>query len=201
MLGGALAGDGHVEEHALVVVDTPLDLPGVHHDGGQPGDEADGLLQQVLQAQVLGVLVVAVHGQHATGQLVHDVGAGGLHDHVLGKAVGQGAVAVQDLAELLQFRRGGQGAEEQQPDDPFEHKAVLLIGLLRQLLHVDAPVDELAGDGHHRAVLGLVVAHNVADVGEPRQHAGAVGVAQTPLDAQPLAGLGVDVVIFQILSA
>ena len=51
------------------------------------------------------------------------------------------------------------------------------------------------------ALLVLLVTHNVADIGQACQHAGAVRVAQTALDAQPLAGLGVDVVVRHVLLA
>ena len=186
-----------MEEHALLVVHPALHLVGVDHHGGHAADQGDALVQQVLQAEVLGVVVVGVHPQHTALHLVHDVGRGRVHG--VHKAVGQGAVLGQDLAEAVQLGLVGQAAEQQQPDHFFKDEAVVAVGLLHDLGDVDAPVDQPARDRDDMAFLILAVAHNVADVGQAGQHAGAVRVAQAPLDAQPLAGLGVDVVVGQIL--
>ena len=51
-------------------------------------------------ARSSGFGVIRIEGQDGPGQLVHDVRAGGLEDHVLGEAGGQVAVAGQQLAEL-----------------------------------------------------------------------------------------------------
>ena len=73
MLRRALALGGQVEVHAGPVIDAALDLVGVDHHRGQLGDQVDALAQDVGQTVVLGVLVVAVHGQHASCHLVHQV--------------------------------------------------------------------------------------------------------------------------------
>ena len=71
MLGRALPFGRQVEVHARPVVDAALDLVGVDHHRGQLGNQVDALAQDVGQAVVLGVLIVAVHGQHAPRHLVH----------------------------------------------------------------------------------------------------------------------------------
>ncbi len=107
MLRGALARLGQVEEHALLVVVAALHLVSVHHHGGHAGDQVDALVQDILQTQVLGVLIVGVQAQHATLQLIHNVGRGGIHG--VHKALRQGAVLCQDLTEIVQLLLGGQG--------------------------------------------------------------------------------------------
>ena len=73
MLRRALALGGQVEVHAGTVIDAALDLVGVDHHRGQLGNQVDALAQDVGQTVVLGVLVVAVHGQHTSCHLVHQV--------------------------------------------------------------------------------------------------------------------------------
>ena len=195
----ALTGLGQVEEHTLFIVVAALHLVSVHHHGGHTGDQVDALVQDVLKAQILSAVVVGVQAQHAALQLVHDIGRGGVHG--VHEAVRQGAGLCQDLAEIVQLLPGGQAAEQQQPDHFLKHEAVVAVSLVHDLVDVDAPVDQLAGGGDHMAFLILFVAHNVTDVGQAGQHAGAIRVAQAALDPQPLAGLRVDVVVCDVLLA
>ena len=183
MFGRALSLGGQVEVHAVAVVDAALDLVSVHHHGGQLGDQVDALPQDVGQAQVLGVFIVAVHGQHASRHLVHQVGRRRVQDHIVGKAAGQFTVVLQQFAELGILVPCGQRAEQQQPDHFLKHKAVAGVGLGGQGIQIDAAVDQAAGDGHDGAVFLFVIANNVGHVGDTGQHTGAVQVAQATLDA------------------
>ena len=196
MLRRALAGLGQVEEHALLIVVAALHLVCVHHHGGHAGDQIDALVQDILQAQILGVLIIRVKAQHAALQLIHDIGRGGVHG--VHEAFRQGAVLCQDLTEIVQLLPVGQAAEQQQPNHLFKHKAVVAVGLVHDLVDVDAAVDQLAGSGDHMAFLILLITYNVADIGQASQNAGAVRVAQAALDAQTLTRLRVDVVIGHI---
>ena len=148
------------------------------------------------------MLVVAVHGQHAAGHLVHDVGRGRVEDHIVGKAAGQLAVAFQQLAEACRLLGRGQAAEQKQPDDLLKHEAVVRVGFGGEGVDVDAAVDQAAGDRLHRAVGLFFVADNVGHVGDARQHAGAVGVAQAALDAEAVSLVRVQVgVVGEIFAA
>ena len=152
-----------------------------------------------LEELILGAVVVGVQAQHAALQLVHNIGRGGVHG--VHKTVRQGAGFCQDLAEIVQLLPGGQATEQKQPDHFLKHEAVVAVSLVHDLVDVDAPVDQLAGGGDHMTLLILFVAHNVTDVGQTGQHAGAIRVAQAALDPQPLAGLRVDVVVCDVLLA
>ena len=134
-----------------------------------------------------------------TMHLVHDVGRGGVHG--VHKALGQVPVFGQDLPEVFQLLFVGQAAEQQQPDHFLKHKAVVAVGLIHDLIDVDAAVNQPAGNRDDMAFLVFAVAHNVTDIGQARQDAGAIRVSQAALDAQPLAGLGVNIVVGQILLA
>ena len=193
----ALAGLGHVEEHALLVIIAALHLVSVHHHGGHAGDQVDALVQDILQRQVLGMLVVGIQAQHAPLHLVHNIGRRSIHG--IHKTIGQGAVLCQQLAEIVQLLLGGQAAEQQQPDDLFKHKAVVAVGLIHDLVDVHAAVDQTARNGNDMPFLILFVAHNVTDIGQACQHTGTIRVAQAALDTETLTRLRVDVVVCQIL--
>ena len=183
MLGRALPLGGKVEVHTRPVIDTALDLISVDHHRGQLGNQVDALAQDVGQAVVLGVLIVTVHGQHAARHLVHQVGGRGVQNHIVGKALGQLTVVLQQLAEFGILLLRGQRAEQQQPDDLLKHKAVMGVGLGGQRVNVDAAVDQPARNGHNRAVLLFIVTDNVGHVRDTGQHTGAVQIAQAALDA------------------
>jgi len=197
VLRGALAGLGHVEEHALLIIIAALHLVSVHHHGGHTGDQIDALVQDILQRQILGMLVVGIQAQHAPLHLVHNIGRRSIHG--IHKAIGQGAVLCQQLTELVQLLLGGQAAEQQQPDDLFKHKAVVAVGLVHDLVDVHAAVDQTTRNGNDMPFLILFVAHNVTDIGQACQHTGAIRVAQAALDTETLTRLRVDVVVCQIL--
>ena len=200
MLRRALSRLRQVQVHALAVVHAPFDLVRVHHDGGQAGDERDALRKDIRQRLLFRVVVIGIQRQNAARHLVHDIRRRRLHDHVLGKVLGQLAVSLQHLLERSQLVRRGQAAEQKQPDDLLEYEAVLRVCRTDDLFHINAPVDELAVRWHAFAV-HKVVANDVADVCQPRQNAGAIRVPQASLDPQPFAGFRVDEVIFEILVA
>ena len=109
---------------------------------------------------------------------------------------------LQQLAELGVLLLRGQGAEQQQPDDLLKHEAVMGVGLGGQRVNVDAAVDQAARNGHDGAVLLLVIADNVGNVRDAGQHAGAVQIAQTALDAHLIRQMRVKGgVVFQIFVA
>ena len=171
-----------------------LDGVGVGHDGGEGPDEPHRLEQQVFHRGVVRIVVVGIQGQHAPGQLVHNIPAGMLHDHVLGKAVGQLLGLVHDLVEVGHLSLGGQVAHEQQEGHLFKAEGVCLPVGLHDLVELNAPVVQLAGHGHPDAVLDHV-ALNGTHLGDADGHAGAVAVAQAPLHISPVVVL-VNVVLF-----
>ena len=191
---------GTVEVEAFVVVVVPFGGVGVGHDLGGPGHQDHGSPQFAGKRHVLGVIIVGVEGEHRPAQFVHHVGAGGLQDHVLGEHGRQVVVGLHEGLKVRQPLLGGQGAEEEQVGGLGVAEAALGGKALDELGHVDAPVDELAGHGHPLPVLD-VVAPDVGDLSDPGHHAGAVGVAQAPLDLPLVVGGRVDAVVFTVLLA
>ena len=90
---------------------------------------------------------------------------------------------LQQLAELGVLLLRGQRAEQQQPDDLLKHEAVVGVGCGGQRVDVDAAVDQPARDGRDGAVRLLIIANDVGHIRDAGQHAGAVQIAQTALDA------------------
>ena len=191
---------GPVEVEGLVVVVVPLGREGVGHDHRYAGNELHRLPELVGQGHVIGPPVIGIEGQHRAGQLIHHIGAGGLEDHVLGEHGRQGPVGGEQSLEGGELGPGGQGAEEKQVGGLLKAEAALTDKAVDQLLHVDTTVHQLAGGGNPLAVLD-VIAHDVADLGHPGHDAGAVGVAQAPLDAVALIKGRVDLVMLLVLRA
>ena len=149
---------------------------------------------------VLGGVIIAVEGQDAPAQPVHDVPARRLEDHVLGEVYRQGPELGEDGIEIGELLPGGQGAEEQEVGGLLEAEAALGGEAVDQVLHVDAPVNEPALHGGALAVLD-VVALDVADLGDARHDAGAVGVPEPPLHVDVFIMAGIDVVMLLEFSA
>ena len=189
-----------VEVEGLLIVIVPLHRKGVGDDGGAPGHQSQGLEQLVLQGGVLRPGIIGVQGQDRTAQLIHHVGARGLEDHILGEAGRERAILRQDLVEGGQLVPGGQGAEQQQIGCLLKAEAALGHKAVDQVLHVDAAVDEPA---LHRDLLAVlhIVALDVADLGDAGHDAGAVGVAEAPLDVDILIVGGVNGVMLLELPA
>ena len=198
MLRRALAGHGQVQVHALLVVHALFHLIGVYHHAGHGGNERNALAHDIGQRQLVRVIVVRIQRQHAARHFVHDIGAGRLHNHVFHKIFRQLAELLQRAAKACKLALRGQRAKQQQPDDLFEHKAVFLIGCLHNAFYVDAAVNKLAVRRGAQAIHHFI-AHYVAHIRKPCQHARSVRVAQAPLHAKALAFLGVYEVIFQVL--
>ena len=109
--------------------------------------------------------------------------------------MGQGVMLAEELLEHRELLLRGQGAEEQQIGSLLKAEAAFAHEAPHQVLHVDTAVDELAVLGHPLTVLDIV-AGDVADLGNAGHNAGAVGVAQAPLDVVLLVVGRVDPVMF-----
>ncbi len=169
-----------VEVHAFFVEMPALDLIGVRHDGGQAGNELDGLAHVVFQRRVVRVVIVGIQGQNRARELVHHVPRRRLDDHVLRKIFGQLAVAVQHLAEPVQLAARGLLPEKQQPGDFLVPEAVLSDTSVHDVVQVDAAVGQLALVRDTLAVGNQIPVH-VADQRQTRQHTGPVGVPKAAL--------------------
>ncbi len=173
---------GHMNEQGFPVVIVTLDREGVRHDDGQTPNQLDGLADKVFRRQPVRIRIIGIQREHAAGELVHDVVARRLDDHILGKPFRQDARCGQDgiVAPQLLFRR--QMAKKQQVGHLFVAKGSLCLMRFHQVHDVDAPVEELARFGRRHAVNHLITAH-AADLGDARDDARAVGIAQAALDA------------------
>ena len=188
--GQPLHGEVDVERAPFKVM--ALHRVGVGHDAGEGPHQLHRLEQDIVQGGVVRVFIIGVEGQHAPGQLVHDIPAGIFHNHVLGEAVGQLPRPVHDLIETVQFPPGGQIAHEQQIGHLFKAKGPRLPVGLHDLIELNAPVIQLAGYRNADTVLNHVPQHRTHP-GDADGHAGSVAVSQAPLDV-PSVELFPDVV-------
>ena len=180
VLGGGKFRLRPVDIHAAVVHIVVVGVVTVHRQHGEHADEFDALLQLGLQIVLPDGVIVAGQRQHAAGQRVHQVLAGGLHDDVPGEVGGQVPAFFQRSAEGAQLLLGGQLSQQQQirrllvgeplaPQPPDE------------VVHIVPPVPQLAGAGDLLAV-PLLKGVDAGDVGQPRQNALAILVPQAALD-------------------
>ena len=172
---------GIVDVQAFAVNIVALGGVGVGHNGGETGDQLDGLYEHVLQTGVVGILVIGVQRQHAAGQLVHHIGAGILEDNILGKSLGQGPGAGEHGGKLPNLRLVGQIAHQQQKGDLLIAKGAICYMGLDNIFHIDAAIVQTTLRRDDLTVLDIVTDHT-ADLCHAGHDAGAVAVAQTALD-------------------
>ena len=196
VLRGGQVRPGGVDVQAVAVFVVVVGLVGVHRDQREDGDQVDALAHHVGQGDVVRLVVVAGHGEHAPGQGVHHVAAGGFQDHVPHEVGGQAAVERQLLVESFQLVGGGQLAEHQKISGLLKTKPLVPYKPAGELLYRVAPVVQFALTGHLFAVHHLA-ADDLADLGEAGQHAGAVQVAQTAFDVVAHVVVLVDLVVGQ----
>ena len=185
----ARLGVADMQRTATVVVAVHIERVG---DGRRElGDELDALAHQVLARDAVGILVEGIELQHAAREDVHDVVAFQFDDMQDGLLLERHVVEDQVLEglELLGVRKA---AGEQQEADLLVAETLLGHQGVHEVLDFVAPEIEASLGRHDGAVLLALIAHNVADVGQADQHAGAVFVAQAALDVQLLEEGGID---------
>ena len=160
----------------------PLGGESVRRDEREARNEADGLPQNVIQRSVVRAVIIGIEGENTAGQLVHDVAAGSLENHILGKPGWHAARAGHDVVEALLLCLRGQGAEQQQIRDLLiAERAVPPVGR-DDIFNADAAVIQLAGHGDALTVHHIIALHT-ADLADADENARAVCVAQAALDA------------------
>ena len=173
VFGGGELAHRIVDEQAVAVVIVAVSLIAIDRQHREQRDQLKALPEHVGRGNIIRVFVIGIEGEHAAGQGVHHVAAGGLHDDVPHKAGGQGAVKGQKLAEGLKVFLVGQLAKEQQVGGALEAEVVLFGLAADELLHAVAPVVELALAGDALAVHGFA-GDDFGNVGKAGEHALAV---------------------------
>ena len=181
VFGGGQRGVGAVDDHALHALVVVVGVVAVHRQQREFADQLDTLAQRVGHGGVLGVPVVGGQRQYAARHGVHDIVAGRLHDDIAGEIGGQRAALADQLRKLALLRLVGQLAHQQQVGDALKAQLVL-AQLPDQLLDAVAAVPQLAVAGRLFAV-HHARGHDLGDVGQARQHAVAVLVAQALVHA------------------
>ena len=171
-----------VDIHALVVFVVVIGVVAVHRQHGEDACQLDALAQHIGDGKVCSLGVVGGQRQHAARHGVHDIVAGRFHDNVTGKVGGHGAALAQHPAELIQLFGGGQLAEQQQIARFLKGKAAA-AGAADKVLYIVTSVEQLTVGGILYAV-HIFERADIGNIGQTRQHALTVFVAQTRLDAE-----------------
>ena len=150
-------------------------------DAGETGEHGDGDVDLVLGRDRVGLGVEGVEQQHGALKHVHDARRHRGHGELFDVLVAQVPKGAQTSAKAVEFLLVGQRARDKQVGDLFVAIAILGLGAVDQVLDAIAAQRELALVGYDLAV-DLVVAVHVRDAGKARDHARAVGIAQTALD-------------------
>ena len=150
-------------------------------DAGETGEHGDGDVDLVLGRNHVGLGVEGVEQQHGALEHVHDARRHRGHGELFDVLVAQMPKGTQTLAKTVELLFVGQRTRDEQVGDLFVAVTILGLGVVDQILDVVAAQRELALVGHDLAV-DLVVAVHVRDAGKARDHARAVGIAQTALD-------------------
>ena len=168
-----------VDVHAAVIQVVIIGMVAIHRQHGEDADQLDALLHLGLQAVIPHRIIIRSQGQHAAGQAVHQILAGGFHDNVPHKVAGQGAAFGQAVGKFMQLLFIGQIAKQQQVGN-FLKAIALAAQTTDQVIHVIPAVPQLAIAGGFNAVTHFKRI-NAGNIGNPGQHTVAVLIAQAAL--------------------
>ena len=182
VLRRGLPGIGVAEEERRAVVVVRLRLEGVGRNRRDGADEVDGLLQALLDGEVVGISlgIERVGEQDGARDGVHEVLRRVMHDRVFLEPVRKLAVGAEHVLPLDQLPRVGKFAEEQQVGRLLVAEAVFAPVGGDDVLDVDAAIVELTRDGLLFAFRDHV-AMDVADGGQSHENARAIAIAKATL--------------------
>ena len=168
-----------VDVHAAVIQVVIIGMVAIHRQHGEDTDQLDALLHLGLQAVIPHRIIIRSQGQHAAGQAVHQILAGGFHDNVPHKVAGQGTAFGQAVGKFMQLLFIGQITKQQQVGN-FLKAIALAAQTTDQVIHVIPAVPQLAIAGGFNAVTHFKRI-NAGNIGNPGQHTVAVLIAQAAL--------------------
>ena len=159
----------------------------------QAGDQADALAHNVLGRNIVRIFIIRIKSKGRTRQLVHDIAAGRAHDHILGEVHREVTRISHGGGKAVELFAVRQRTGEQQIADLLEAEAVFRVIGIDEVVNIDTAIGQTALDRHALAFVKQI-AVNVAETGDTGEHAGAVRVAQTALDAVTHENIAADVV-------
>ena len=170
-----------VNVHAAAALVVIVGVIGIHRQHRKDRNQHQALPQHVGQADIIRIAVVGCQREHTARQAVHHVAGRCFHDDIAGEIGRQRAALCQQRLEVAQPLCIRQLAEQEQVRSFLVALAAVPNKALHQILNADAAVVQLALTGHHFPV-PLFARDDVRNVGQARQHALSVHIAQTALD-------------------
>ncbi len=113
--------------------------------------------------------------------------------------MGQGAVSIHQRDEFVQLFPGGEVAKEEEIGGFLKAKPIFGHKATDQILHVNAPVEQLALHGDPFTVLH-VITPDIADLGDAGHDTGAIRIAQAALYFNFFVAGGINQVMFCVFA-
>jgi predicted RNA-binding protein len=172
-------GLGDMDEKALVLVIMLEGLIAVNGEHREDRDELQALAENVGNGGVIGIFIVCVERENASGKDIHHIFAGRFEDHIAHEGGRQAAVFREGLTESFQLFHIGKLGEEKKISCFFKTEAVIVQEAFDKVAYVDAAVCEDAVDGSDVAVFVNDFGLYVGDLCETGHDAVTFKVAQT----------------------
>ena len=168
-----------MDVHAPIVLIVVIGVISIYRQHRKHAYQRNALPEHVFDGCIGTVPIIRRQCQHASGQRIHDIVAGRLHNHIPCEIGGKSPIVCKDLPKRLQLFRIGQLSEQKQVSHLLESDA-LPMESLHQLNTVVSPIPKFAVAGRFHAVHHLKCL-NFGHIGKPRHNAVAVLVSQSPL--------------------
>ena len=168
-----------------------ISVVAVHAEHRKYRNQLDALAQHVVDRCIVRILVVAEQCQDRARDGVHHILTRRFENDVADKVLRQRPVLNEQLAEIHELFLLGQLAEEQEVNNLLKAEAVVSADAVDDIVDVVAAVIQLAVTGNQLSVYHFVLLDG-GNVGQTRQNALAVDVAQTALDVELAVERSVD---------
>ena len=165
----------------------------IYRKHGEYGNKLQALTEHVGDRDIIGRIVIGIEREHATGENIHHITAGGLHNNVANEAGRQRAVCAELRRESRELLLCGKGAEKKEIYALLKAVALILIKALGKVLYVDAAIAKLAWDIGINSVYQLM-GNDLGDLREAREDAAALKVAKAALYVMLSIHLRLDII-------
>ena len=145
----------------------------IHRQEREGGDQLQALAHHIVDADIVGVVIIGVQRQHTARQRVHHIAAGRFENDVTHEVGGKRAVVCKRLAKTLQFVFVREFAAQKQIGDLFKTGMRIVHESIHDLLYVDAAVEQLAVAGDEFTV-HFFVGLDFRDLRQSGQHAASL---------------------------
>jgi hypothetical protein len=131
------------------------------------------LSENVIDRIIVGVLIVAIKRENASRELIHNIGAGGTHYHILDEGRGGITVFIDSCLIKIEVILGGKRAHKKQPRRFGITEVVVTVCCFDDIVDTDTAIEKLTFTGDSFIFVDKVSV-NVAYSSDARENAGTV---------------------------